>query len=93
MLPGRLREAMRGQQNPAGLLVICAVMIVLSILDIVGAFSTELLGNLDGLLVLDVCLMMLLIFAFLLYALAKEQGWIGKRIHDGAATPSFSAGK
>lgn len=66
---------------------------VLSILGIVGALSPRLLGSLDGLLMLAAGLMMVLIFAFLLNVLAKEQGWIGKREHDGAATPSSSAGK
>ena len=93
MLAGRLREAMKGQQNPAGLLVICTATVVLSILGIVGALSTRLLGSLDGLLMLAVCLMMVLIFAFLLYVLAREQGWFGKREHDGVATPPSGAGK
>jgi len=84
---------MNGQQNPAELLVICAVMVVPSVLGIVGALSMRLLGSLDSLLMPAVCLMMVLIFAFLLYVLAKEQSWIGKREHDGAATPSSSAGK
>ena len=65
---------MNGQENPVELLVICAVMLVLSILGIVGALSTRLRGNLDGLLMLAVCLMSALIFALLLLVLAKERG-------------------
>ena len=84
---------MKGQQNPAELLIICAVMVLLSIVGVVGALTTPLLGSLDGLLMLAVCLMLLLVFALLLYVLVREQGWIGKRDHDGAATPSSSARK
>ncbi len=81
---------MNGQENPVELLVICAVMLVLSILGIVGALSTRLRGNLDGLLMLAVCLMSALIFALLLLVLAKERGWLGKRDPNGnaAAPPS-----
>jgi len=79
---------MNGQENPVELLVICAVMLVLSILGIVGALSTRLRGNLDGLLMLAVCLMSALIFALLLLVLAKERGWLGKRDAKGnAAVP------
>jgi len=81
---------MNGQENPVELLVICAVMLVLSILGIVGALSTRLRGNLDGLLMLAVCLMSALIFALLLLVLAKERGWLGKHDPKGnaAAPPS-----
>jgi hypothetical protein len=83
---------MNGQQNPVELLVICAVMVVLSILGVVGALSTRLFGSLDGLLMLAVCLMTALIFALLLFVLAKEQGWLGKRGPDGGAATPPSAG-
>ena len=54
---------MNGKENPLELLVICAVMLVLSVLGIVGGLSRDLLGNLDGILMLGICLMMALIFA------------------------------
>jgi hypothetical protein len=84
---------MNGQQNPVELLIICAVMVVLSILGIVGSLSTRLIGSLDGLLMLAVCLMTALIFALLLFVLAKEQGWLGKRGPNSGAVPPPSAGK
>ena len=68
-------------------------MVVLSVLGVVIVLSTRVFGSLYGLLMLALCLMMLLIFTFLLYVLTKEQGWIGKREHDGAATPSSRAEK
>jgi hypothetical protein len=79
---------MNGQENPVELLVICAVMLVLSILGILGGLSSRLMGSLDGLLMLAVCGMTALIFALLLFVLAKERGWLGKGGADGrSATP------
>ena len=62
---------MNGKENPLELLVMCAVMIVLSLLGIVGGLSRGLLGNMDGILLLGVCLMILLVSALLLFSLAK----------------------
>jgi hypothetical protein len=80
---------MNGQENPVELLVICAVMLVLSILGILGGLSSRLMGSLDGLLMLAVCGMMALIFAILLFVLAKGRGWLGKGgSGGGSATPA-----
>lgn len=84
---------MNGKQNPIELLVMCAVMVVLSILGVVGGLSTRLIGSLDGLLIIAVCLTMALIFGILLLVLAKEQGWLGKRGTDSAVAPPVSAAK
>jgi hypothetical protein len=79
---------MNGQENPVELLVICAVMLVLSIFGILGGLSSRLMGSLDGLLMLAVCGMTALIFALLLFVLAKERGWLGKGGANGSsATP------
>ena len=77
---------MNGKENPLELLVMCAVMIVLSVLGIIGGFSRELFGNMDGLLMLAICLMMALISVLLFFGLAKEQGWIGKHTSDSRLT-------
>jgi hypothetical protein len=82
---------MNAKENPVELLVMCAVMIVLSILGIVGGFSRDLFGNMDGILILGVCLMMLLVAVLLLFGLAKEQGWIGK--HKGEDGPPAAPAK
>jgi hypothetical protein len=82
---------MNGKENPIELLVICAVMLVLSILGIVGGLTPRLRGSLDGLLIVAICLMTALIFAILLFVLAKERGWIGKRDPDGGAVPPSPA--
>ena len=80
---------MNGQENPVELLVICAVMLVLSILGILGGLSSRLMGSLDGLLMLAVCGMTALIFAILLFVLAKGRGWLGKGgSGGGCATPA-----
>jgi hypothetical protein len=78
---------MNGKQKPLVLLIFCAVLVGLSLLGLAGAFLTRLLGNIDGLLLLSICLMTALIFAFLLYDVAKEQGWLGKPAKDGAESP------
>ena len=87
------KEIMKGQQNSAELLVMCVVLVVLSVLGVAGGLGTRLIGSLDGLLMLAVCLMMALIFVLLLFVLAKEQGWIGKHGPDSSATPPPAAGK
>lgn len=69
---------MNGQGKPIELLAMCAVVIALSILGIAASLSRGLFGSLDGLLMLAACLMMALIFALLLFVLAKERGWLGK---------------
>jgi len=82
---------MNGQENPLELLIICAVMLVLSIVGILGGLSARLFGTLDGLLMLAVCMMTALIFAILLFVLAKERGWLGKRGPSGGAAAASSA--
>ena len=52
---------MNSKENPVELLIMCAVMIVLSVLGILGGFSRDLFGNMDGILILGICLMMLLV--------------------------------
>ena len=64
---------MKGQENPAELLVMCVVVILLSILGVAAAFSRGLFGTLDGLLILFVSLMMILIFGLLLLFQLKQQ--------------------
>ena len=84
---------MNGKENPVELLVMSVVMIVLGILGVIAGFSRDLRGGLDGLLLLFVSLLMALIFAILLFVLAKGQGWIGKRSKDGGTQTAPAAGK
>ena len=87
-----LRETMNGKESPIELLVICAAMVALSLLGLIGGLSKRLFASMDGILMLGVCGMTALIFAGLLLVLAKERGWLGKRGKDGAAPPA-AAGK
>src|SRR5258708_13864277 len=82
---------MSGKENPIELLVICAVMLVLSILGIVGGLTPRLRGSLDGLLIVAICLMTAVIFATLLFVLPKETGSTRKRNPRGGAPPLLPA--
>ena len=83
---------MNGKENPLELLVMCVVMLVLSVLGVAGGFSRDLFGNIDGLLILAICLMMALVSVLLFLGLAKEQGWIGKhKGDDSSAAPAAKA--
>lgn len=84
---------MNGKEKPVELLVICVVMIVLGVVGVISGFSRDLLGGLDGLLMLFVSLLMALIFAALLFVLAKGQGWLGKRKKDASSSAAPAAGK
>ena len=88
---GRLREAMNGKENPLELLVMCAVIVVLSLLGVAGGLMRGLFGSLDGLLMLAVCLMMALIFGILLLVLARDQGWLGRRGKKDDSAAAVSA--
>jgi hypothetical protein len=79
---------MNGKENPLELLVMCVVMIVLSVLGIAGGLSRGLFGNMDGILMLGVCLMVALIFTILLLVLAMGQGWLGKKSEGAGNTPA-----
>jgi len=76
---------MNGQENEAELVIMSVVMIVLSLLGIVAGFSRGLFGGIDGLLILGIALMILLIFAVLLFFQAKQLGWLGKRQEENPA--------
>jgi hypothetical protein len=86
--PGYLREAMNDQEHPLELLIMCMVIIVFSVLGLIGAFSAKLFGDIDGLLLIAICLVMLLVFSILLFVLARERGWLGKHESTGGASPA-----
>jgi hypothetical protein len=92
-----MTESLGGQANQNmseredfGLMAICLVVILLSIGGLIAAPLTALLGSLDGLLLIMVCLMMLAIFTPPLLALARQKGWLpsggkkaGKKTEEG----------
>jgi hypothetical protein len=76
---------MSDQDHPIELLIICAVIVIFSLLGIVGGISGKLAGSLDGLLLIAICLVMFLVFSILLGVLAWDKGWLGKH---GEAAPA-----
>jgi len=54
------------------------VTLILSLVGVAADFMFELKLDMDGLLLISVCLMMALVSAAMLFFLAKDQGWLGK---------------
>ena len=69
-------DGIMSEREDLGLIAICVVVVLLSIGGIVAAITTELVGSLDGLLMLLVCALMIFIFSPPLVALARELGWL-----------------
>ena len=67
------------------MLGICALMVVLSLAGFASDFITHLIGNIDGLLLFAISLMILGIFAVMLLQLVKEEGWIPAHKENPAA--------
>jgi hypothetical protein len=74
-----------------GLVGICLVVLLLSFAGLASDFVTRLIGSIDGLLLLAICLMMFGLFAGMLFAMGKEEGWIPSRRH-AADAPSAKPG-
>jgi hypothetical protein len=79
-----------GNEERLGVLEVIGVGLVFIILSVAGlaaTFYTGILKNIDGLLLVSICLMMALVFTAMLVALARWQGWIGR----GKSAESASA--
>jgi hypothetical protein len=74
------------KEHVLGLVGICVVILLLSFAGLASDFVTRLIGNIDGLLLLFICLMMLGLFAGMLLAMGKEEGWLPSRHHAEAAS-------
>ena len=57
-------------------LMACLVLIGLSVVGVVSVFVTGLHRDIDGLLLILVCVLMFSIFSTLLFVLAKQEGWL-----------------
>ena len=79
---------MKKEHGILGLVGICIVILVFSFAGVISDFVTRLIGNIDGLLLLFICLMMLGLFAGMLLAMGKEEGWLPTRHHAEAASAS-----
>lgn len=58
-------------------LMACLVLIGLSVVGVVSVFVSGLQRDIDGLLLILVCVLMFSIFSTLLFVLAKQEGWLG----------------
>jgi hypothetical protein len=67
------------------------VMLILSLIGVAADFVFDLKLDMDGLLLISVCLMMALVSAAMLFSLAKDQGWIGRQKSVPASAPATSA--
>jgi hypothetical protein len=76
------------KEHVLGLAGICVVMLLLSFAGVASDFITRLIGNIDGLLLLSICLMMAGLFLWMLYLMGKEEGWLPSRhAKESAANP------
>ena len=73
---------------------VALTFILLSVAGLAASYLTGILSNIDGLLMVSICLMMALVFTAMLVAFARQQGWIGrgKSSESASATPA-AAGK
>ena len=67
------------------------VLLVLSLIGVTADFMYDLKLDMDGLLLISVCLMMALVSAAMLFFLAKDQGWLGKGKAAAPAAPAAAA--
>ena len=76
------------KEHVLGLVGICVVILLLSFAGMASDFMTRLIGNIDGLLLLFICLMMVGLFAGMLFSMGKEEGWLptGHRAEAGSAS-------
>jgi hypothetical protein len=94
----KIGEAVTKMENEAklGVLEVIGVALVFILLSVAGlgaTFYTGILKNIDGLLLIAICLMMALVFTAMLLAFARAQGWIGRRksAESTAAPPAAPA--
>ena len=63
-------------------------ILVVSVIGIAADFLFDLKLDMDGLLLISVCLLMALVSAAMLFFLAKAQGWLGKGKSAAPAAPA-----
>lgn len=74
--------------NSFGIWEVAGIGLIMLLLSFGGIAADYLLGlklDMDGLLLLAVCLMMVPIFLIMLYFLARQFGWIGGHKSDDSA--------
>ena len=63
-------------------------ILVVSVIGVAADFIFDLKLDMDGLLLISVCLLMALVSAAMLFFLAKDQGWLGKGKPAAATAPA-----
>jgi len=79
-----------------GILGVVAIALITLLISFAGLISDFVLGlarDIDGLLLLSVSLMTALIFAAMLYVVAKQAGWIGANKSAAGVAPSSGDSK
>ncbi len=86
---------MRSFREVLGLVVVCVLLILFAVAGLVWDFATGLELNIDGLLLLLVCLMIGGLFTLMLFLMAKEMGWLlsRRKSAEGTANPAKPAGQ
>lgn len=79
------------KQGVLSLVGICAFVVALSILGLIWDIVSGLIGDIDGLLLLFVCLLMGGVFSLMLLQIARAQGWLPLR-RKKAEAPASNAG-
>ena len=79
---------MTKKQGVLSLVGICLLVLVLSVAGLASDFLARLNLDLDGLLLILICLMMGLLFLIMLLVIAREQGWIPQRHKKEAVAPA-----
>ena len=67
---------MPNRREDVSLLAVCAIFLLLSLAGLAAAFLTRLVTNIDGLLLIVICLMMGGLFSLMLFGIAKDAGWL-----------------
>lgn len=70
---------MKSSRESLGLALICLTLIAASVWGIVAAFTARIELNIDGIMLISVCLLVGGIFSLMLFLMAREQGWLPSR--------------
>jgi hypothetical protein len=79
------------EKSSSGILTVVGVglfILGVSVIGVVADFLFDLKLDMDGLLLISVCLLMALVSAAMLFFLAKSMGWLGKTKSAPAAAPA-----
>lgn len=84
------------EKSSSGILTVVGVglfILAVSVIGVAADFLFDLKLDMDGLLLISVCLLMALVSAAMLFFLAKAQGWLGGKNKSAAASTPAAAQK